>query len=35
MAVSILSLNDDDLAAALANWRNAQTASIADEPTDA
>lgn len=34
MAASILSLNDPDLAAALAAWRTAQTDSIQEEPHD-
>lgn len=34
MAASILSLDDAELADRLAAWRDAQTASVADEPTD-
>jgi 5-(carboxyamino)imidazole ribonucleotide mutase len=34
LAASILALSDDDLAARLDAWRDAQTASVSLEPTD-
>lgn len=34
LAASVLSLHDDDLRARLKAWRDAQTASVMDEPVD-
>ncbi|TPN99780.1 5-(carboxyamino)imidazole ribonucleotide mutase [Mesorhizobium sp. B1-1-5] len=35
LAAAVLALNDDKLAARLDDWRSAQTAKVAAEPTDA